>query len=68
MVVVEFRCLVSVPEVVMVVDPVVDQVVELVQRSVVDPSVTVHQKDCKVGDPSMTVHQQGRQVVLESME
>ena len=63
-VVVEFRCLVSVPEVVMV----VDQVVELVQRSIVDPSVTVHQKGCMVGDPSMTVHQQGRQVVLESMD
>ena len=62
MVVVEFHCLVRVPEVVMVVDPVVvrppnllaassaplvelevlaDQVVELAQKLVVDPSVKV---------------------------
>ena len=53
MVVVEFRYLVSVPEVVMVVDPVVDQVVELVQRSVVDPSMTVRQQDHPVVLKSM---------------
>ena len=86
MVVVE---VVRVPEVVMVVDPVVvrppnllaassaplvelevlaDQVVELVQKLVVDPSVEVHQKECVVGHPSMTGCRLGRQVVLESTE